>query len=369
MAYSVNNTLGTEIALVLDGQTDSSSSSLVFIGKAVTNYGEIQNENFLWLLENFAGPTDPANPQEGQIWWDTANKLMKVYIQGVGWKNLSSFTASAGEPLNYYNGDQWWDTTNEQLKVWNGSEWILVGPVYSIVDGKTGALVENLYDAGDNKHTVTKFYTAGEVTAILNTDAEFVPNVAIDGFATVKPGLQISSNIANLKVHGTSTNSDSLGGVPAANYLRTDTDNTSTGNLRIEGSVFTVGNINQFAVGIGNDNSLSITHYSNNSSWSFKSNVDGVLTTVLAVDGINGLVSVPRVPEYGTGIANKNYVDSEVNNARSDFNFFLQANIDVARKNFEFTSNSARYQPTCYVSTDAPNNAVGNNGDFWFRYY
>lgn len=369
MAYTVNNTVGTEVAVVLDGQTDNSSTSIVFIGKAVTNYGEIQNENFLWLLENFAGPTDPANPQEGQIWWDTAHKAMKVYITGVGWKNLSGFTLDSAAPLTHYDGDQWWDTLNEQLKIWDGANWAVIGPGYSVVDGKTGALVENVYDTSATKHTVVKFYNAGTVTAILNADTEFTPNVAVTGFTTIKPGLQFSSTVANLKVHGTSTNSDALGGLPSTNYLRTDTDNTTTGNLRVEGSVFTVGSFNQFAVGVGNDNSISLAHYTNNSAWAFKSNVDGVLTTVLSVDGTTGLVNVPNAPVYSNNLTNKLYVDSGINQARSDFNFFLQANIDIARKNFEFTSNGARYQPTCYVSTEAPNNAVGNNGDFWFRYY
>ena len=33
-----------------------------------------------------------------------------------------------------------------------------------------------------------------------------------------------------------------------------------------------------------------------------------------------------------------------------------------------YVLNSVKYQPTCYVSDQAPDNGVGSNGDFWFQY-
>lgn len=368
MSYSVANTVGTVVATVLDGQKDTSSSSLVFIGKSVINYGEIQNENFLWLLENFSGPSEPAQPQEGQIWWDNVNKNMFVYIVGIGWKPLSSFISNSVAPLNAYSGDQWWDTVNQQLKIWVGTEWALVGPAYSVVDGKTGALVENVFDNSATKHTITKIYSAGTVLATISKYAEFTPNVAVTGFSTIKPGIQLSSTLSNIKVQGTATNSDALGGIPAANYFRNNADNDGTGNLRVRNSLFTVGANSELAVVVGSSGELVIDHRTADSFAFFRSNVGGTLTTVLTMDGQAGRISTSD-PVNNENVATKGYVDGrDLSYSVSLTNAFNSA-LDIRSKNYQFTSANTRYQPTVYVGSDAPNNAVGTNGDIWIRFY
>lgn len=368
MAYSVSNTIGTVVATVLDGQKDTSSTSLTFIGKSVTDYGQIQNDNFLWLLENFSSPTEPAYPQEGQIWWDSLSKIMRVFIAGVGWKTLSGFMSGPVVPTIFYNGDQWWDSTNEQLKIWNDTEWILVGPVYSKLDGKSGALVENIYDVGDTKHTITKIYHTGEVFATVSKGLEFTPNVAITGFPTIKPGLQISSTLSNVKVHGTATNADALGNVPAANYFRSDRDNDGTGNLRIRNSLLTVGANSELAVVVGSSGELIIDHRTADSFAFFRSNVGGTLTTVMTMDGQVGRIST-SYPINSENVANKDYVDTTVLNAEIALVNAFNSAIDIAKRNFRFVMTGSRYQPTVHVGSDAPNNAVGVNGDIWIRFY
>ena len=42
------------------------------------------------------------------------------------------------------------------------------------------------------------------------------------GFSTVAQGIQLSSSVSSNKFRGTATDSDALGGVAAANYLRSD---------------------------------------------------------------------------------------------------------------------------------------------------
>lgn len=371
MAYLVNNTIGTEIARVLDGQIDRSSTSIKFIGKSVTNYGEIQNENFLWLLENFAAPTDPANPIEGQIWWDSANKSMKVYIEGVGWRALNGFIQSATTPINYYAGDQWWDTTNEQYKIYNGLDWVLIGPPYSKVDGTSGAIVENIYDGSGTKHTVVKLYDGGTVTGIISKDSTFTPNVAITGFSTVTPGISLSTSVTGAKFKGTATDADSLGGVAATNYIRGDIDSTTTGNLTIEKNRLTLGvplTGGQFAVSVFSGDT-TITSFGLDKAIQFRSNVGGTLQSTLTIDGATGQVLVSNNPVTGLGVATKQYVDAADAQIRSDYSYYLAANIDIAVKNFLYTPTSGYYQPRCFVSPDAPNNSQGDNGDIWFRYY
>ena len=53
MAYIINLTNGTQLTSVEDGTIDP-STTLKLVGKNYAGYGEIQNENFVHLLENFS---------------------------------------------------------------------------------------------------------------------------------------------------------------------------------------------------------------------------------------------------------------------------------------------------------------------------
>ena len=76
--------------IVLPPETvDSSSTSLVLVGDGLWNYGEFQQQNFLWLLENFAGQVAPSNPTVGQLWYAVigSNRQLKIW-DGDTWANL-----------------------------------------------------------------------------------------------------------------------------------------------------------------------------------------------------------------------------------------------------------------------------------------
>jgi hypothetical protein len=76
----------------------SSAGGLTFFGKKYPNYGKLQNENFLKLLENFSNSTAPTSPLEGQLWWDSANKSIKIYhtTQVGGWVELPTAKSIVG---------------------------------------------------------------------------------------------------------------------------------------------------------------------------------------------------------------------------------------------------------------------------------
>ena len=115
MAYTVNKTSGALLATVSDGTIDN-TTDLIMIGKNYSGYGELLNENFVKLLENFSNTSAPSSPLAGQLWWDSTNSLLKVYT-GATFKTVSSSTASGSQPASGVTGDLWWDTTNTQLKV------------------------------------------------------------------------------------------------------------------------------------------------------------------------------------------------------------------------------------------------------------
>lgn len=51
----------------------SANTSLVFIGKSLAEYGEVVQNNMLYLTEHFANKTRPVKPSQGQIWYKNAD--------------------------------------------------------------------------------------------------------------------------------------------------------------------------------------------------------------------------------------------------------------------------------------------------------
>ena len=54
MPYTINKTNGTILTDLLDNSVDNITTDLSLVGKNTANYGELFNENFIKLLENFA---------------------------------------------------------------------------------------------------------------------------------------------------------------------------------------------------------------------------------------------------------------------------------------------------------------------------
>jgi hypothetical protein len=62
------------------------------VGQGVTNYGTDQNENLVYLLENFASPTAPSRPVLGQLWYNSATDSMSAYSTANVWAGFASET-------------------------------------------------------------------------------------------------------------------------------------------------------------------------------------------------------------------------------------------------------------------------------------
>lgn len=174
MAYYVNKTDGTAI-LVLDGTKDTTSTSLTLIGKLSSNYGEVQNENFLHLLENFALSTSPAYPTKGQLWYDTSSDNIKSYT-GSTWVTVgSSIVGNVSLTGNLFvgpNGFQIQDLGDVSItnKV-NGGDISLYANVAGTntralyINGGTG-LVEGTANATADYGLTTKIYVDSLLNAV-----------------------------------------------------------------------------------------------------------------------------------------------------------------------------------------------------------
>lgn len=212
MSTNIYNYDGTLLTTVADGSISTNSASIKFPGRGYVNYGAPVNEDMLWIMQNFAAGTSPSNPVNGQTWYDTTNKLLKVYdTTTTSWVSVGGVIASAVAPVSGSNtGAFWYNTTTNQLYVWSGSAWLLLGPLgasngldpvtstapaYSTVDSVR-------ISDGTTNHNVWRITINNTVVAIFSLDASFTPNPAIAGFATIKPGLNLNSTVAGIGLNG-----------------------------------------------------------------------------------------------------------------------------------------------------------------------
>ena len=116
------------------------------------------------------------------------------------------------------------------------------------------------------------------------------------GFATVAQGIQLSSAVASVKFRGSATDSDALGGVAAANYLRSNADDTTTGTLGIlaDGTSLTLGAGSDVTFTMASDN-LTVAQTTANKDIVFTVNNAGTTTTMMTMDGSTGRLELPSV--------------------------------------------------------------------------
>ena len=301
MAYKINNTFGTLLVTLADGTIDVATTDLALIGKGYSGFGEKLNENLVKLLENFNNTTAPNNKIQGQLWYDQTNKQLNVYT-GTKFKPVGSTTNSASAPVNAVQGDLWFDTSNTQLYVYNGTAWTLIGPTTVAGSGVTQVISEVAPDDTGVNQSYLKLVANDAVVGVVSNVA-FTPNATdttsaaliTAGFAAVAQGLQLSSTVSSAKFRGTATDSDALGGVAAANYLRSDANDSTN-------SSFTIANDTGLILGAGSDitmslssDNLTIANTTQDKDIIFTVNDGGVTTTMMTMDGSTGLLELPTV--------------------------------------------------------------------------
>jgi microcystin-dependent protein len=238
MSYQINFTDSVNKGFIqVNDNTVNTETSLSLPGRTKSDYGAIINENLLHLLENFANNNPPANPVEGQLWYDTTVGIdqLKVY-DGAQWVSASSIKKANSRPeaVESNLGDLWVDTANQQLFLYNGNDWTLVGPEFSL-GSNTGARFEEIIDTTNVRQSVVTNFVKG-VPVVIISDTEFTPKSTIQGFSIIKSGINLASG---LKYYGTAETAENLivpgeGNVLASNFARRDRDNTFARPVRIQ---------------------------------------------------------------------------------------------------------------------------------------
>jgi hypothetical protein len=83
MSYIINRWNNTTSTITVQDGTVDTSLDIQLVGKNYAGYGEIQNETFVHMLENFAYQDAPPSAITGQLWYDSTNKKIKVHTGDV----------------------------------------------------------------------------------------------------------------------------------------------------------------------------------------------------------------------------------------------------------------------------------------------
>ena len=310
MSYTITLTDGTVFATIADG-TINTASSMVLVGKNYAGYGEFLDTNFIHLLENSSNTTAPGAPLDGQLWWDSGNGLLKVY-NGTTFKTISAATASSSAPTSNVTGDLWYDTTNQQLKVYTGTTFLLVGPQFSAGEGISGAIVATITDNVSVDHVVVQLWVNDSIVGMISKDATFTPQTAISGFTTIRPGITLSTLVGSQVplFQGTATNSQLLNSLTSSQFMRADTNTSTTGTLSV---------LNDTGLSVGSDSDLrasvsgtdvTVRNQTSGGNLYFGVNVAGNVTPSLTIFGANGYVSGTRITAQYADMAERFEADT-----------------------------------------------------------
>jgi hypothetical protein len=252
MPYTINKSNGSVVATVADGTIDA-TIDLKLIGKNYAGYGEVQNENFVYLLENFANTTQPPKPLPGQIWYDSGNSKLKFW-DGSKFRTTGGAEIGTTAPTGLTIGDFWYDSSNQQLYAFNGSSYTLIGPQAVAGSATTQMRSVSLVDVSGGTHPVIQAVNGGNVIFIVSSDSAFTLDATINpvtGFTVIQQGVTLcytnngatpGQTTSSHRFFGTATNSERLGGLSANNFVQSTGAPQFSSQVNFGDVGFTVGN-------------------------------------------------------------------------------------------------------------------------------
>ena len=324
MAYSIDRYNGTTLTVVEDGTIDN-TLDIKLVGKNYAGYGEVQNENYVHLLEHFSSATAPPRPISGQIWYDSSTKKLKFYDNSK-WRTTGGAEIGATAPTGLTEGDFWWDNATDQLYALNSTGgFTLIGPQGVAGSGTTqmksrsikatsgtgGALVPIIQAIVDD----STMYIISKTSFTID---DTVLGNSISGFSAIKQGITLidtpnitaGGDIAGVTNNdfifwGTASNADKLGGYPASDFLGIlDYDFTPAPDpVLFNAAGFTVGG----STGAGTDvlsvkiDSLNPLFRSATSTMTFQT-TSGTTKTPLTLSANNILPGADSVSNIGSAI-------------------------------------------------------------------
>lgn len=292
MSYQLDRFNGTFLVNVNDGSIETNSTDIRFVGKNYAGYGEVQNENFLHLLESFANTTPPPRAISGQIWYDSLNKKLRYY-DGARFRLAGGAETGTIAPSGLVEGEFWFDTSSKQLYTWSGTEFVLIGPEASPELGVAAASPQVVKDTLGTNHTILRFFAGGRVIALISED-EFEldrilnPINSPTDFQFIKKGFNlVETNAAGVSQSGfvywgSASNALKLGGIDAANYVQKGNINFDQ-EIKFNDPGFELGNRGNLRVRVDNGNLIFENRLGEPMRFRITGN-DGIETDILFIE-------------------------------------------------------------------------------------
>jgi len=312
MPYNINRYNGAIIAVVEDGTVDN-TLDIKLIGRNYAGYGEVQNENMVHLLENFAGTSEPPRKIAGQIWYDSGSKKLKFY-DGNKFRTSGGAEIGTNPPSGLTTGDFWFDTSSNQLFAWSGTAFTLIGPqavenagtteLKSISVNDTNGITHPIVQGLINNQTV---FIISSTTFTLELGSSLRPvftvirqginligtNVGTDHtIPESDPNLFYDLNFGKTsslyRFWGTSSSSLKLQGIDGTLYTAQDfisADNPNfTGGVSFDDAGFTLGTDDDIKFFIDNGNP-TLEHVITDKQIVFKTTVSNIRKTAMLLSG------------------------------------------------------------------------------------
>jgi hypothetical protein len=151
--YPVNRKNGNLLVNVSPGNVNNTASPINLVGQGVVNYGEFIAENFVWLTENFASDSLPANSLLGQLWYNTNANTLNVVVDEATQDTVEIVTTSGAAPGGTSSpgsfpvgseGDLRWFPGLKQLYGADeaNNKWVLIGPETPIGAGTGTSVIQ-----------------------------------------------------------------------------------------------------------------------------------------------------------------------------------------------------------------------------------
>jgi hypothetical protein len=349
MAYQVNRYNGQLLASVPDG-TINETTDIRLVGKNYAGYGQVQNENFLHLLENFSGSKQPSRPISGQLWFDNSLRKIKVF-DGSVFKTVGGATSTSSPPTGLSAGEFWFDSSSQQLYCWNGTEFTLIGPENPVGLGDTSISTQVVTDTTGTRRSIAKLKSGGQVMAVISKDS-FTLNLSLLGptaaefgglFTEIKKGITLAgsdsngvSYLAGPLLWGTAQTShaliDTSGNLFDPNSFVKSTESLFTSRIQLQQGL-TLGSTNRFTLAIDTDNTN--TSYLHDASSSiqplveghiFKSKVSSSETRDILRILPTGLIPGQDI-FYNLGSSNRRWNQLHVNNVEISENLLVTGEV------------------------------------------
>ena len=223
MPYILQKTNGETLATVQDATVDN-STSLTFVGRNYSGYGQPVEQNLVKLLENFANTTAPKKPVQGQLWFNStpSSRRLLISYDGTNFRDLINVPYSGTAPTGASTGDLWWDSYNQQIKVYDSITgiWNSNQPYGGASSSWDFSRIPDNTDL--DRPAIKGLILTNPIIEI--SDNNYVPNASTgltSGFPVIKKGVNLTGGNAVTGRSATSTSTGYLFWGTAADSLTT----------------------------------------------------------------------------------------------------------------------------------------------------